>query len=102
MEQRVPEPVSGPALRLFLGRLLARSSLDPAAQQAVLNLPGRIAEVRRNQDFVGIGSHASHACLVMDGLTARWGRTLDGQRQITALHVAGDMPDLQCRILQNP
>jgi CRP-like cAMP-binding protein len=99
MEQRVPEPVSGPALRLFLGRLLVRSSLDPAAQQAVLNLPGRIAEVRRNQDFVGIGTHASHACLVMDGLTARWGRTLDGQRQITALHVAGDMPDLHSLML---
>ena len=56
-------------------------------------------EVRRNQDFVGIGSRASHACLVMDGLTARWGNTRDGQRQITALHVAGDMPDLYSLML---
>ena len=99
MEQRSPEPVSGPALRLFLGRLLVRSSLSPAAQQTILNLPGRIAEVRRNQDFVEIGTHASHACLVLDGLTARWGKTLDGQRQITALHVAGDMPDLHSLML---
>jgi CRP-like cAMP-binding protein len=99
MEQRNPEPVSRPALRLFLSRLLARSSLGPPAQQALLNLPGRIAEVRRNQDFVGIGTRASHACLVMDGLTARWGGSLNGQRQITALHVAGDMPDLYSLML---
>jgi len=99
MEQRSPEPVSGAALRLFLGRLLARSSLGPAAQSAILGLPGRIAEVRRNQDFVEIGTRASHACLVMDGLTARWGKTLHGQRQITALHVAGDMPDLHSLML---
>jgi CRP-like cAMP-binding protein len=86
-------------LRLFLDRLRARSALSADAQAAVLNLPGEITDVRRNEDFVSLGKVASHASLVMDGLVARWGQAGDGERQITALYLAGDMPDLHSLVL---
>jgi CRP-like cAMP-binding protein len=96
-----PGPNSFTALRLFLDRLLARSTLSQGAQDIILNLPGEIAEIQRNEDFLDIGATANHAHLVTAGLTARWGRTSDGPRQITALHVPGDMPDLHSLLLSD-
>jgi CRP-like cAMP-binding protein len=89
------------ALRLFLEKLLRRSNLSLEAQSAILNLPGDVAQIHRNQDFVIAGTKNTHASLVMAGLTARCGQTRDGQRQITALHIAGDMPDLHSMLLPN-
>ncbi|HWY61755.1 MAG TPA: Crp/Fnr family transcriptional regulator [Rhizomicrobium sp.] len=87
------------ALRLFLNGLLSRSTLSEEAQASVLDLPGTLAEIRRNEDFVSVGRLLNHACLVVDGLAARWGQARDGERQITALHIAGDMPDLHSLVL---
>jgi CRP-like cAMP-binding protein len=88
-----------PALHLFLARLLSRSRLDGAAQQAILDLPGAVSRIRRNENCADSATRSGHACLVTDGLAARWGQTLDGQRQITAFHLPGDMPDLQALVL---
>jgi CRP-like cAMP-binding protein len=82
-------------------RLLSRSRLSEAAQKIVLDLPGTVIKVRRNEICVDIASRSGHACLVMEGLAARWGQTMDGHRQITALHIAGDMPDLHALMLSD-
>lgn len=81
-------------LRLFLDRLAARSPLGSAERNAILNLPGQPVQVKANSDFVRPGERVDHACLVVDGLVGEFGQNSDGQRQITALHIAGDMADL--------
>jgi len=87
------------ALLRFLDRLLLRSTLGASAQQTIRHLPGRIVTLGRDQDFAGPGARPSYAHLVISGLVARWGEASDGQRQITAFHIPGDMPDLQSLVL---
>ncbi len=100
MDKRTPlHPDPSSALRLFLERLLLRSTLGESARQTIRRLPGRIATFQRDQDFVGPGARPSHAHLVISGMAASWGQASDGQRQITALHLPGDMPDLQSLVL---
>jgi CRP-like cAMP-binding protein len=86
-------------MRLFLTRLLTRSSLNGEEQDAVLDLLAVTQGVHANWDFVGLGERLDHACLVVDGLVARFEQTTRGDRQITALYVEGDMADLHSVVL---
>ena len=83
-----------PDLQRFLHRLMGRSVLDDDEQQAIINLPGRTEHVQSNRDFVRMGERVDHACLVVSGIIGRFGQNRDGKRQITAMHVPGDMADL--------
>jgi CRP-like cAMP-binding protein len=80
--------------RPFLTKVLRRSRLGAAECEALLSLPGHPVQIGTNRDFVLLGQHLDHACLVVEGLVGRFGQNRDGNRQITALHIAGDMPDL--------
>jgi CRP-like cAMP-binding protein len=81
-------------LARFLDRLLLRSTLGSEEREAVLALPGYVSQVAAHRDIVFPGRKVDHACLVVDGLTARFDQMKDGRRQITALHIPGDMCDL--------
>jgi len=97
-------PVSSPAssaLRLFLDRLLMRSHLDETARQTIRHLPGQTVRFEREEDFVRVGARPTHSHLLIGGLAASWGQASDGQRQIIAFHIPGDMPDLQSLVLPN-
>ena len=83
-----------PDLQRFLERLSSRSVLESEEQQAIINLPGRTEHVDSNRDFVRMGERVDHACLVVSGIIGRFGQNRDGKRQITAMHVPGDMADL--------
>jgi CRP-like cAMP-binding protein len=83
-----------PNLQLFLDRLTSRSILTEEEQQAVLNLPGHALEVHANRDFVPLGKRVDHACLIISGIVGRFDANGDGKRQITAMHIPGDMCDL--------
>jgi CRP-like cAMP-binding protein len=83
-----------PNLQRFIDRLTRRSVLSESEQQAILSLPGHSMEVARNQDFVRLGEQVDHACFVVAGLVGRFDQNSNGARQITALHISGDMPDL--------
>jgi CRP-like cAMP-binding protein len=85
---------SRPNLQLFLNRLTTRSILSDEERQAILNLPNRASQVQSNRDFVRIGERVDHCCLIVAGMMGRFGQTSDGARQITALHVPGDIADL--------
>lgn len=89
----MPQQVQ-PNLQRFLERLTARSLLSQAEQQAILDLPGHAAQVQANRDFVRPDEVVDHACLVVAGIVGRFGQNADGERQITALHIAGDLADL--------
>lgn len=82
------------ALQPFIDRLVSRSVLNADERQALLALPIQPAAVRAHQDVVRVGEWSTTSCLVADGLLARFGSTREGLRQITALHIPGDMPDL--------
>jgi CRP-like cAMP-binding protein len=86
-------------LKPFLARLLLRSLLTPRERQAVLDLPFDIRQVTVHVDFVRLGETTDHSCLVVDGLVGRFEQTRKGERQITALHIPGDMADLHSVVL---
>ena len=78
----------------FLARMISRSALDRAEQEAILNLRGHPVQVQANRDIAAPGDSVDHVSLVVDGLVARFGQNSEGQRQITAVYIAGDLADL--------
>jgi CRP-like cAMP-binding protein len=82
------------ALRRFVNRLTSRSVLTDPEVSALLALNGHIKEVAAHTDFVRPGEPVDHACLMVRGLAGRFGQNSDGARQITCLHIPGDMADL--------
>jgi len=50
-------------------------------------------------NIVKRGEMVGSSCLVMDGLVARISDTLPGRRQITALYITGDMPDIHAMMM---
>lgn len=82
------------ALERFLNRLLRRSRLSVEEQSAILGLTSHASQVPAHREVVASGDHVHHACLVADGLIGRTDQMKDGRRQITALHIPGDMCDL--------
>ena len=86
-------------LQPFLNRLTSRSRLTQTEQQAVLGLPTHTAQVGVHHDFVRLGETVDHACIVVEGIVGRFCQTAEGARQITALHIAGDAPDLHSVVL---
>lgn len=87
------------ALRLFLNRIAGRSRLSDEERAAILDLPGEVTVVDAHRDLISLGEVVDRTCLVADGLMARFGETRDGSRQISALYIPGDMPDLYSYVL---
>ena len=82
------------ALGLFVERLMLRSGLTDAEREAIMALPGRVANVEPCHDIILPGQHTDHACMVVRGLGARFDMMADGRRQIVAFYISGDMCDL--------
>jgi CRP-like cAMP-binding protein len=69
--------------------------LEPEEQAAVLALPHRVEEVLPSTHLVREGEQASHSCLLIAGFAFRHKLLVDGSRSISALHMSGDLVDLQ-------
>lgn len=82
------------ALEKFLARLRLRSPLSAQEEDAILALPGSEVKTDAHRDIVRPGQTTDFACLVVDGLAGRFDQLASGHRQITALHIMGDMCDL--------
>jgi CRP-like cAMP-binding protein len=82
------------SLQSFVDRLTSRSVLSSAEQRRLLDLPISVRQVEPNEDFVRLGERVGHASLVVEGLVGRFDQNSRGDRQITALHIKGEMPDL--------
>lgn len=65
----------------------------------MLALPVEYTPIRARTDFVKLGETIDHACLICDGIVARFEQTRSGTRQVTALHLPGDMADLHSVVL---
>lgn len=88
------KPCQSLALSKFLTRLRLRSPLTKEEQDAILALEGREAHTAAHRDIVRPGQTMEFACLVVGGLAGRFDQLANGHRQITALHIPGDMCDL--------
>jgi CRP-like cAMP-binding protein len=82
------------ALQRFVNRLEPRSALTDEEVSALLQLRGEIKNVAAHADLVRLAQVVDHSCLVVTGLVGRFGQNSDGMRQITCLHIPGDVADL--------
>lgn len=87
-----------PNLQRFLDRLSSRSVLTDEEQEAILDLPCQADQVQANRDFVRLGESVDHVSLIVAGLVGRFDENSEGSRQITAIHVAGDMANLHSAV----
>ena len=82
------------ALRAFVDRLGALSPLSDEDVGALTRLAVQVTRVPANADIIAPGSEFEHAILVASGLVGRFLQLADGTRQITAIHLPGDLADL--------
>lgn len=67
----------------------------------MLNLPGQASQIQVNRDFVRLGDRVQHSCLIIAGIVGRYDQNAEGKRQITAIHLPGDMADLHSVVQPN-
>lgn len=82
------------ALGQFLRRLLRHSELSKKERAAILALPSHATQIQARFEIGSPGQVVDHACLVVKGLAGRIDQMKNGRRQMTALHIPGDMCDL--------
>ncbi|HCR98035.1 MULTISPECIES: Crp/Fnr family transcriptional regulator [Halomonas] len=70
-------------------------ALTSEEKQALMGLPIHTKEIKSNQDIVKVGDQPNQCCLMVEGFTCVNKVSIEGKRQIMALHVPGDIPDLQ-------
>ena len=87
------------ALDLFVRRIEARSEISTDERAALLALPGLPQRIDAHRDFVRLGESISHACLVTQGIVARFAQLDDGSRQIIGFYIPGDLVDLYSLML---
>lgn len=80
---------------LMIRKLDSIFPLSEEERQALQQLPVQVTLFKANQDIVRIGDQPSQCCLLLEGFTQVYKLTAEGKRQIMALHVPGDIPDLQ-------
>lgn len=88
------------AVHPLVRKLDSICDLTDEVREAVAELPMRIMELKADQDIVREGDHTSRSCGLLEGLACSFKVTGQGKRQITALHIPGDIPDLQSLHLQ--
>src|SRR5262245_28287524 len=75
--------------------------LSPSDRAAVAALPLRVVSYNAYRDIVRPGSHPTESFLLVDGFVHRYQVVSSGARQILAIHLSGDIPDLHS-IYLNP
>jgi CRP-like cAMP-binding protein len=75
------------------------AKLDDADREALLGLPHRLRSIGPTQYIVREGDKAEHCALLLSGFAFRSKIVGGGGRQIVALHMKGDMVDLQNSVL---
>jgi CRP-like cAMP-binding protein len=81
-------------IEAHLLKLRARDALPLDEERAIRDSVSEVREYHADRTFIRAGEERDTSTLLLDGLIARYKDLRDGQRQITALHVAGDFADL--------
>jgi CRP-like cAMP-binding protein len=80
---------------LMIRKLDSIFPLSEEEKQALQALPVQVTVFKADQDIVRIGDRPTQCCLLLEGYTCVYKLTSEGKRQIMAVHVPGDIPDLQ-------
>ncbi len=87
-------------LQPMVRKLQLWKSLDTDEQSAVLSLPHEATEIGAGQYIVREGERTTRSCLLLSGFAYRQKLTRDGSRSISAVHMQGDIVDLQNSLLE--
>ncbi|MGQ7260460.1 Crp/Fnr family transcriptional regulator [Vreelandella sp. V005] len=89
-----------PHTYLMIRKIESTFTLTTEEKRALQELPVQTQDVKSNHDIVKMGDQPSQCCLLLEGFSCVYKLTFEGKRQIMALHIPGDMPDLQSLHLQ--
>jgi len=84
----------------MLRKLTQSSPLGAADREAILALPHKLRQFAPGSYIVREGDAATHACVLLSGYAYRHKVVGDGGRQVLALHMKGDVVDLQNSFLK--
>lgn len=90
---------SPPTLQPLLARLSYRVALDATEQQAVLDLPFTTKKLERHGHIIREREKTTHSCVLLAGFAIRHKIVIGGARSIVAIHMTGDVVDLQNSLL---
>ena len=88
------------SLEPLVEKLAYRSDLSAADRAAIMALPFTMRAVERHQFIVRERELATHSCLMLAGFSVRSKLVASGERQIVAIHMKGEMVDLQNSLLK--
>jgi CRP-like cAMP-binding protein len=86
-------------LRPMIRKLELWKRLTAEEEAAVFALPFHLVEMTPSQYLVRDGEEATHTCLLISGFAIRQKLARDGGRSISAVHMRGDIVDLQNSLL---
>lgn len=90
---------SGPTLGPLVSKLEYRVTLDAADREAILAMPNSPRSVEQHDYIVRERDRAEFSCLMLRGFSVRHKIVGTGERQIVAIHMKGEMVDLQNSLL---
>ena len=83
----------------MLRKLAYWVDLDAADEEAILGLPHRTKKLERHGYIVREREKTTHSCVILSGFAIRHKIVAGGARQIVAVHMKGDIVDLQNSLL---
>lgn len=83
------------ALEPLIRKLSYRTKLDERDRSALMALPHKVKSMEPHQYVVREGDRATHCCLLLEGFSIRHKCVAGGKRQIMAIHMKGEMVDLE-------
>ena len=87
-------------LQPLVEKLAYRVKLSAEDRAAILALPFTLRTVERGQFIVRERELAKQSCLMLAGYSIRSKMTATGDRQIVAIHMKGEVVDLQNSLLE--
>jgi CRP-like cAMP-binding protein len=88
------------SLEPLVEKLVYRADLNSEERAAIMALPFTLRTVERGQYIVRERDLATHSCLMLLGYSVRSKVVATGDRQIVAIHMKGEMVDLQNSMLK--
>jgi CRP-like cAMP-binding protein len=94
------KPLSQPVLMPMVKKLAYHVDLDLNDREAICGLPHVVKTIQRHHYVIRERELASHSCVLLSGYSIRSKIVGTGGRQILAIHMRGDLIDLQNSLLE--
>src|SRR5918993_2377429 len=99
MQTNRAQQLNESALEPMVRKLEYRGKLEAADRAALLAFPHMVKTFESNHYVVREGDEAKHCCLMLSGFSIRHKIVAGGYRQIVAIHMKGELVDLQNSLL---